>query len=268
MSLFAGSLAMLFAGCERSLIYYPANPPEEQLQRTARSQGLEPWRNDQGERIGWVARADSEGTERTAVIVFHGNAGHAANRAYYPQGFSAAAGELPWDIFILEYPGYGSRPGSPSESAIKKAARSAVDGLLEEGYSSLFLVGESLGSGVASHLAAELPDRIRGLLLVTPFTSLQDVARSHYPNFVVSMLLSERYDNVEALSRYEGPVAVLLAERDEVVPAELGRRLYESYEGPKKLWVQKGRTHNTLSFDPDATWWSELIEFLQRRGEE
>lgn len=261
--LLLASLACMIAGCERSLIYYPSKVPEAQLREMAQAQGLEPWLDPEGARIGWADLAEAPKADRSAIVVFHGNAGHAANRAYFAHGFAAATSDSPWDVFLFEYPGYGSRPGQPSEAAIKAAARAGIEPLIEQGYGSVFLVGESLGSGVACHLAAAFTDQIKGVFLVTPFTSLTDVGRRHYPGFLVALLLSERYDNVEALSRYDGRVATLLAERDEVVPADLGRALHESYAGSKRLWVQAGRTHNTLSFDPEERWWSEVAEFLQ-----
>jgi len=74
--------------------------------------------------------------------------------------------------------------------------------------------------------------------------------------------LNERYDSVEALSRYKGPVAFLLAGRDEVIPTILSRRLYESYSGPKWLRIEAGAGHNSIPYDPGAAWWGEVSKFL------
>jgi hypothetical protein len=60
---------------------------------------------------------------------------------------------------------------------------------------------------------------------------------------------------------YDGPVAFLVAGNDEIVPATLARRLYESYRGPKWLFEQPDAGHNTLDFDPSAPWWQEVTEF-------
>ena len=84
----------------------------------------------------------------------------------------------------------------------------------------------------------------------------------HYPFLPVRTLLSERYDSREALSRYGGPVAFLLAGRDEVVSSELGRELYDSYSGPRWIHVEAQAGHNTLSYHPGADWWSEVSKFL------
>ncbi len=128
----------------------------------------------------------------------------------------------------------------------------------------LFVAGESLGTGVAAALAARHPERVAGLLLITPFLNLADVGRRHYPWLPVRLLLRDRYDSRAALRRYRGPAAFLLADHDEVVSAESGRLLYESYQGPKRLWRQAGG-HNTINYSPNAAWWRETAKFLQNR---
>jgi pimeloyl-ACP methyl ester carboxylesterase len=194
-------------------------------------------------------------------MVLHGNAGYALHRVYYARGFAAL--DEGWQVFLFEYPGYGARDGSPSEEAIKRAALAALQRLLDEDDARpVYLVGESLGSGVAAYLAAEYSAQVAGLLLVTPFTSLVDVAAHHYPVLPVRLFLRERYDNREALARYGGPVAFLLAGRDEIVPTRLGRELYDRYRGPKWLRVDENAGHNSLDFRPGASWWRELSSFL------
>ena len=126
----------------------------------------------------------------------------------------------------------------------------------------VFITGESLGSGVATFLASTFPNEVAGLLLVTPFPSLADVAAHHYPFLPTRILLSERYDSREALSHYSGPVAFLLAGRDEVVTSKLGQQLYDSYSGPKWLHIEEYAGHNTLPYDPGASWWGDVSTFL------
>ncbi len=133
--------------------------------------------------------------------------------------------------------------------------------LLDQDAGPLYLVGESLGSGVATHLAREFGQQIAGVLLVTPFTSLTDVASKHYGFLPVRTLLSERYDSLDALKAYSGPVAFLMAGSDEIVPAALGRTLYESYDGPKWLREEPGAGHNSLSLGPSEPWWGEVVAF-------
>lgn len=258
-----GGLLLFVVGCQRKMIYFPSQGPEELLLKEAKAKGMTAWRDAEGNLIGWKASPE-DGTEGgNAVVVFHGNAGYALHRDYFVDGFLSLNGQSSWTIYIFEYPGYGARPGRPSEETLKAAAGHPVESLFGEDFSRILLVGESLGTGIATHLVNRFPDRIDGLLLITPFTSFVDVGRKHYPIFPVGLLLRERYNNRMALKGYHGPVAFLIAGADEIIPPTLGRRLYEAYEGPKRLWVQEGRGHNTLDYHPRASWWREVIEFLQ-----
>lgn len=248
----------MFETLQRQLIYFPQRAPATVLEAEASRSGLQPWRDEAGVLIGWRAPGSAQGGHR--MLVFHGNAGQALDRTYYVDGFRALRDG--WELYLFEYPGYGAREGDPSEAAIKQAARDALQGLLAADARPVYLTGESLGSGVASHLAAEFPVQVAGLLLVTPFTRLADVAARHFPVLPVRTLLTEKYDNREALSHYRGPVAFLLAGEDEVVPTELGRQLYDSYPGPRWLRVEPGAGHNSLDYRPSAGWWREMAGFL------
>jgi len=259
--LYGGLLAMLAAFQDR-MIYFPSHRTEPLALREAAMAGFDPWRARDGRLIGWRSPPPC-GDHR--LIVFHGNAGMASQREYFRDGMRGVGG-VRWDVFVLEYPGYGSRPGKPGENAFFAAGREALQELRREDDRPIFLLGESIGSGVAARLAGEARERINGLVLITPFTCLTDVAAHHYPWLPVRWLLRDRFDNEAALRGFHGSLAVVLAERDEVVPAELGQRLYDSYPGRKRLWLHSGAGHNTLDTRPQAAWWGELSEFLLARS--
>lgn len=258
-------LLVMMAGCQRRFIYYPERAPMGDLLDLARGAGLEPWRDHDDELVGWRTPAVDENRIKNTLVVFHGNAGYALHRTYFARGFESIPDARDWQVYIFEYPGYGARPGRPSEGTIKQSAEEAIH-LLRKAGLRVFLIGESLGGGVACYLAGKHPGEIAGLFLVTPFTSLVDVGRHHYPILPVGLLLRERYDNSRALKEYRGPVAFLVAGRDEVIPARLGLRLHDEYQGPRKLIVQQDRTHNTLIYQPRAPWWREVAEFLLAGG--
>ena len=249
---------------QRFLIYFPARSREEDLLRSAEIYGLMPWSDSSHHLIGWRSgNADVQHMLRNRLVVFHGNAGYALHRSYYVDGFrSLTEGKAAWEILLFEYPGYGARPGTATEENIISAARSALSELLKDKSGPVFLLGESLGSGVAARLAAENPESIAGLFLVTPFTCLGDVGAKHYPIFPVRLILRDRYEVRQNLNRYPGPVAFLMAGQDEIVPPELGRRLFETYPGRKRQWLQPGAGHNTLDFSPRASWWREVADFI------
>lgn len=254
-----GAIIMLTA-LQRHLIYFPSKEQAQVLEAMASRSGLQTWRDNAGETIGW--KMPENPGARYRMLVFHGNAGYALNRGYFVAGLQQLGNQ--WDVFLFEYPGYGSRKGTPSEASFKASAKQALAVLLADDSRPVFITGESLGSGIASYLASAFPDQVAGLLLVTPFTSLTDVAAHHYPYLPVRTLLRERYDSQQALSSYRGPVAFLLAGHDEIVPSALGQQLYDSYKGPKWLHIEEHAGHNSLTYDPGAHWWVEVSSFLTK----
>jgi pimeloyl-ACP methyl ester carboxylesterase len=211
-----------------------------------------------GALIGWRAHKPSA---RRRIVVFHGNGGYALHRSYYVEGLQP----LGWEVYLFEYPGYGSREGSPGKDSFLATGRAAVDQLLAADSRPLYLLGESIGSGTACSLAADKPDRIAGLLLVVPFARLVEVAKTHFPYLPVGLILRDKYDNIASLAKYRGPVAFALAEDDEVIPAEQARKLHAAYAGPKLLVAFPEATHNNFPTHPEETWWRQVTEFLDRR---
>jgi pimeloyl-ACP methyl ester carboxylesterase len=242
---------------QRRLLYFPERVEPGAAERRARELGLEPWR-DGGVLRGWRARTPGA---RGRLLVFHGNAGSALDRVSIARAFARAAPALPLDVYLAEYPGYGPRPGDPSERALLADALGAIAAARREGSGPLLVAGESLGSAVAALAAAEAPREVDGLVLVTPLASVPAVARRHYP-LVPGFLLRDRWRADEALPRYGGPVAFLVAGRDEVVFADLGVALHDAYPGRKAMWVEEGATHNGLDWRPGRACWREVVEFF------
>lgn len=266
--------AMLgLSGCQDLFVYHPATADEETLLVRAAENGLDPWPNAGDGRLGWYAPAPGEQArkdqapanreEPNRVIIFHGNGGQAVHRDHFVLGFQSAGARGRWEVYILEYPGFGSRRGNPSEEALVGAAGEAVDLLLEaDPDRPVYVVGESLGTGVATQIAAEYRQAVPAVFLITPFTNIVDVGARTAPRFLVRAVLRDRYDNEAALARYDGRVGILLAGRDTVVPTDLGQRLYDGYDGPKRLWLQEQAGHNNLDYDPRLPFWGELTGFL------
>lgn len=254
-------VVLAMVAMQRSFIYFPDNGTEAELVQLARQSGLQSWRDGQGQLIGWKSAAHSP-PPANRLLILHGNAGQAADRDYLMQGWTQLGGGKLWEVFVLEYPGFGARAGHPSEAAIMAAAEAALQQLLQSDRRPLFLLGESLGSGVASQLAGRHPEAIGGVLLVTPFTSLVDIAAGQHPYILVRLLLRDRYESDQALQKYRGRLTVLLGGRDTIVPTRFGQRLYDGYDGPKRLWIQPEAGHNNLDYQPAAAWWREVSDFL------
>jgi pimeloyl-ACP methyl ester carboxylesterase len=249
-----GLLALLALAwiAQRRLLYFPARGDLAASTRVAGRLGLEPWTDRAGGFVGWRSPHPAGAPEARAVVL-HGNAGAALDRMYLRDVLQGPG--LPRiEVLLLEYPGYGPRAGSPSQESIVNAAVEAVDLLGAD--VPVFLVGESLGSAAAVLAAADRP-RVAGLLLVTPVASVTSLARRPYP-----FLVRDPFRADLALPRYGGPVAFLVAGRDEVAFPDLARALHEGYRGPKRIWEDPGATHNTVRFRPGEPPWSEIWRFL------
>ena len=163
-------------------------------------------------------------------------------------------------MFIVEYPGYADRPGSPSQKSLFRAADEAFQLLATN--RPVYLVGESLGTGVAAYLAGTHPDKVAGVVLFAPYNQLADAAQYNYPFLPVHLLLVDRFPSEDYLRNYHGPVAMLVSGRDQVIPAKFGRRLYDRYVGPKRLWEFPEGDHGTVMVQPPEVW-KQIIEFWQ-----
>ncbi len=260
----AGLAAALFLVwlAQRRLLYFPDRTDFDAAERRARSLGLSPWTAG-GELFGWRSRHPAGARGR--LLVLHGNAGSALDRAWYVDAFASAVPSLPLDVYLVEYPGYGPRLGAPSEAALVGAALAAIRAVRQDGSGPVLVAGESLGSGVAALAAAVAPAEVDGLLLVTPMFSVPAVARRHYP-FVPAFVHRDRYRADAALPRYGGRIAFLVAGQDEVVFADLGRSLFEAYPGAKRLWWEERARHNDLDVSPGLARWREMVEFVASGG--
>ena len=238
---------------QRQMLYHPGCASEADMLAAAREAGLLRWFDAKGSPIGWMTAG---GSTNPPVLLLHGNAGNAVNRSWLVGRLGQAG--IDARFYILDYPGYGSRPGSPSESSLAAAAVDALDALPAPAV----LLGESLGTGVAAQVAARRPDRVRGLILVTPFDSMARAAAHHYPALPVAWLILDRFDSVSALKNFAKPVALVVAECDGTTPPDGGRRLAGSLPGPKKLWTVSGADHNAAAAGMSDQEWRDVWHFV------
>jgi pimeloyl-ACP methyl ester carboxylesterase len=121
-------------------------------------------------------------------------------------------------VVVAYYRGYRPSSGRPSAGKIMADAVTIHDHVAVP--PDVIAVGFSIGSGIAAYLGADR--RLAGLALVTPFDSLAALARHHYPGAPVKLLLRHRIETAELLRRVDAPIAVIIAERDTIVPASSG----------------------------------------------
>ncbi len=243
---------------QRRLVFVRASQNVSQEIHQGQSMGFSLWLGKDAQPMGWTH--SKGGSTRHSIVVFQGNGGTASERGKYIKAFSSF--ESDWQVFLFEYPGYGMRKGEPSEELIVKEALSVVDELATQS-TEVFVIGESLGTGVASQVASARPNLVKGVLLITPFDRLESPAIEAYPFLPVHWILLDRFESDLALEKYMGPVGVILAGQDQVVPMKYGQKLYNGYQGPKKLWVQPDKGHNTLDLSEENILWAELRKFWE-----
>jgi hypothetical protein len=241
---------------QRRLIYFPTRLTPDQAEQIAADNRFVPWRNLSGQIIGWKLPAASSPT--ASVLITHGNAGCAIDRGYLAEPIHEAA---PVDVYVLEYPGYGAREGSPDKRSFLAAGEEAF-GLLTNGLPK-YLVSESIGAGVVCYLAQAHSTEIAGLVLFMPYHDLASVAQRKMPLLPAYLLLFDRFNPAECLRDYRGPVKIVLAGADEIIPVESGRRLFEGYLGPKNLQIVPGAHHNEVA-GQSPEWWQEVFSFWQQ----
>src|SRR3989442_1781045 len=247
----AGLYLLACVGCasfQRRMIYFPAVLPPEQVDIYAQSEKLKRWASPSGHFLGWKRLAPTQPVQGR-VLILHGNASCAFQAGHYADVLQQAAA---LDVFIVEFPGYADRPGAPSERALDESASEALRVLAAN--APVYLLGESLGTGVAAHLAGDFPSQVAGIVLLAPYNRLADVAQAHMRVLPVRWLLCDRFPAEDDLREFHGPLAVLVAGQDRVVPEKFGRRLFEGYAGPKRLWEFPEATHDTLMFQAPELW--------------
>ena len=225
---------------QRKLMYFPdterVEPAEAGLAGVEERELETP---DGARVIAWYGKARRG---QPTLLYFHGNGGGLEDRAPRIVRFMAEG----WGVYMMAYRGYSGSSGSPTEANNVADARLAYHALVKEGVppGSIVAYGESLGSGVAVRIAAELP--VAGVILDAPFTSVVDLAAAAYPFLPVRLLLIDRYETTKYIASVKVPLLILHGERDSVVPVAMGREVARLANEPKRLVTFPNGYHSDL----------------------
>ena len=193
--------------------------------------------------------------QQQAVLYFGGNGEAVAWTAE-----EAAVALRHQTLYFMNYRGYGGSTGRPTESGLYRDSLNLYDSLRDR-HDQVSVIGRSLGSGVATHVAANRP--VHRLVLVTPFDSVVNVAQSLYPIFPAKMILRDHHNSVERVPEIDSPTLILQASDDDVIPARFTGQLVEAFPPAQiRLRVLPGG-HNSLSGHPD--YYGEIARFLDTR---
>ncbi len=185
---------------------------------------------------GWVLNQECQ----DAIIYFGGNGESLEyNLPLFQSMFPGSA------VYMLAYRGYGESEGEPTEAGIYADAIALYDSVQTK-YNSISVIGRSLGSGVATYLAAHRPTH--KLALITPFSSLEDIAKRKFPIFPVGLLLQDRYASVQRAKQIAAESLIIYAENDRVVPEASTRELIAGFHpGQVKVMKIADAGHNSIS---------------------
>lgn len=204
-----------------------------------------------------VALTTSDGLELTAhwrapeaskpvVVWFHGNGGSLAASTDETELLATQG----YGVLLAPYRGYGGNPGDPSEEGFYRDGRSAMQFLADQGITpeQTIIGGNSIGSGTAAQMTVEFSPA--ALILVSPFTSVPDVAANSFPMFPVRMLLQHEFDNIGKLPALDLPMLIMHGDADRMVPFEHGQRLAES--NPRAEFIAFEGVGHDLTFRQEA----------------
>lgn len=235
----AAGLLYLF---QRSFLYFPSPQYEHPFERFGIS--------SQGETIEVIVL--NKGHNK-ALIYFGGN-GEAvvANAENFASNFSNVT------IYLVNYRGYGGSSGEPTEAGNYTDSLSVYDEIKER-HSHISVAGRSLGSGVATYLAANRS--IEKVVLITPYDSVLSVAKKRFPIFPVKLLLKDHYDSLSRAKQIKSNVLVVVAEHDQVIPMQHTQKLIDVFDSEQlTLKIIKKEGHNSLSNNAD--YYSVLSDFI------
>ena len=208
---------------------------------------------------GWFFQAEQKEAS-LCLLLFHGNADNISSRlpkaqAWLKRGIS---------VLLIDYRGYGKSDGKIEKgSDLYEDACTALNWLTKEkAYSSerIILYGESIGSVPAVELASQ--QAFKAVILEAPFTSLKEIAKHHYglvPDFMIQDFL---LNNESKMPRLKSPVFILHGNEDEVVPFEMGKRLFDKAPHPKDFLEVKKAHHNDISIVGGADFFEAPYQFV------
>lgn len=181
-------------------------------------------------------------SDSPVILLLHGNAGSHFHRI--PQ-YQALA-EDGAGVLGVGYPGYGGNRGTPSETALFQAAQDNYDWLTRKGVrpERIIIIGESLGSGVAAHLAAK--NDAAGLVMVAAHSGMAEMAQRQFPVFPARWLVKDSYQTMAYIGRINMPLFWIHGTSDDLIPFEVGQRVFDAASQPKTAYPIKNAGHNNL----------------------
>ena len=191
---------------------------------------------------GWYAPAT---TKPFTFVFFHGNGDSLYTASQIADPYIAAG----YGFLLTEYRGYSGLPGKPTEAGLYADARAYLYALMAQGVRSqdIILYGHSLGTGVATQMAEEF--HVGGLMLLAPYLSIPKMAQVDYPFLPVDLMVLDRFENFKKIGSVHDPVLIVNGTRDQLIPPNQGKQLFDLANEPRQFYSIPGDGHNDLFND-------------------
>lgn len=190
---------------------------------------------------GWFIPAENP---RATLLYNHGNAGNIADRVEIIKIFN----KLNLDVFIYDYRGYGKSQGKPSEQGLYRDAMAAYLYLISRNdvdKGRIILYGKSIGAAVAADLASKV--KAKALIFESGFSSALDMGKKLFPFLPIKWFITIEYDSLGKLRTLQIPKLVIHSRDDEVIPFDLGEKVFNNINEPKEFYIMSG-SHNEAIF--------------------
>ncbi len=202
-----------------------------------------------------VLRKDEE-PNADLILYFGGNADDATRFVLEAKALQG------YDIIAFNYRGYVQSTGKPSEEAFFSDALKIYDAYARG--RKVFVIGRSLGTGVATHLATKRV--VDGLVLITPYDSIVSIGQRKYPFFPIALLINNPFETINEIPLVKAPIAVMEVENDQTIPRYHLEKLIEKIPGDFLHVTLRGTTHGAVLEHPEFT--GELQTILGKMNEQ
>jgi hypothetical protein len=240
------TIAALLFVFQRAFIYFPTDQYAHNFEKIMLQN------DDENIEIIVLNRGNED-----AFIYFGGNAeAVVANANEFSNHF------LNKTMYLVNYRGYGGSSGKPTQSGLFSDAAAIFD-RLAPAHRNLAVVGRSLGSSVAMHLAANRP--VSQFVLITPYDSMLALAKKQYPMFPISLLLKDKYDSMSLAHKVSAPVLVLAGGKDKLIPLIHSKNVVEALgpENANMIVIEQAGHNNIFQFEDS---YASLTRFFEGRA--
>ena len=239
-------LALVLFVFQRQMLYAPWGVPKplNEYAGLAQFETVVLTAKDGNPTFGWFAKPPSP--DAYTIVFFHGNGG---NLSMWDSAF-ALMHQHKFGVLAVEYRGYGGAVGDVGEQNFYADARAGIDYLTQAAnipINKIILMGHSMGSGVAVQMATEYD--FAAMVLISPYINVAAVAKDRFPYMPVDLMLRERFDSIDKISRVDEPLLIFHGDADELIRAEQSQELFEAAKEPKERILMPGIGHDNVDFD-------------------